>query len=273
MYQPILDAAQLPRSSPSALVGETDLYDFKLRVDLAGDAKHTPQDVRADLAKDMASFANARGGTIIVGAREERDAPRYLGIEKAEAAALHDAYDRAANHLCSPSPRIVARELIDDASGGALILVINVDPIPGAAVGCRHPDHPDRWRFPMRVGREPEFLTPERLPMLIDARHRRLFVLIASIGAGEEVAVVSRTHIITGVGPGVLGKTRAETPARLVSVDATTGCVVLEFAPVRGFTDTDSPAARRLQLPIDDVETVWREDAGWRMRIVGYKDD
>lgn len=266
MYTPILDAIQLPRRLPSALVRETDLFDFKREVTLAGDAKHSRDDVRADLAKDMASFANGRGGTIIIGAREERDGPTYVGISKPDADALHLEYDRSAQRLCSPSPRIVVREIVDDASGGALLLVVNVDPFPGAAVGCCHPLRPDSWRFPMRVGREPEFLRPERLPMLIDARHRRLYVLLASIPDDTAVQLVTMTNFIVGMG-GLAGVTRGATRARKVSLSQEGGVLTLDL-----HTGSSSGRPTRLEVPLDDVASVWQEPGGWCLRLVGYGD-
>ena len=62
LFRPVATTADLPALSAGR---ESGTYDFKGSVDLAK---------KRELAKDVAAFANATGGVILIGAEEDKDA-------------------------------------------------------------------------------------------------------------------------------------------------------------------------------------------------------
>jgi predicted HTH transcriptional regulator len=62
-----------------------------------------------EMAKDVAAFANASGGVILVGAIEDRArriVARYSPMERDLAKRVCDAFNHATRDLCSPKPVI-----------------------------------------------------------------------------------------------------------------------------------------------------------------------
>ena len=99
----------LPRATASFLQ-ERIWFDLKATYSL---------DSQAEMAKDVAAFANALGGAIIVGATEGVTGPDYsrpLGID--HAAKIEDALDKAVRDLCRPSPTVDRSRRAPRADGG-----------------------------------------------------------------------------------------------------------------------------------------------------------
>lgn len=122
--------------------------------------------------RDIASFANAFGGTILVGAEEEPDTAvlkEYVGIPDA------DAEGRRIKQLAlarlDPQPDVETVPI--RTSDGLNVLAINVAPFPGV-VGVRHEI---KWEFYVRRERLNHAVTfGEAEKMLTQDRRGRLLI-------------------------------------------------------------------------------------------------
>lgn len=194
MFTPIQEAAQLPDLRDAT---ERFFLDFKRTYEkkLFPDAKKDRFDHR-EMAKDVAAFANASGGTILVGAIEDQATgmvAKYAPLTKQVAKDISEAFDHAVKDRCSPRPVF---DVVSLTKGTGCIVAVNVWPFPGQPVGvmvkndlktdgCGEP----AYVFPMRVGKHVVYLKPEQLPMMIDPKVRRVAILFARIPAETTVRV------------------------------------------------------------------------------------
>jgi len=125
---------------------EKAILDFKEEYDLADLTKN---DTRFEIAKDMAAFANHIGGTILVGAIENRATGRVGAFKNVNAPPyLVKAIDRA-GVFCLPHP-IATHEQIEldiadqnailrrsDSVGRITLVAINVRPYLNGPVGTK----------------------------------------------------------------------------------------------------------------------------------------
>lgn len=217
---------------------ETDALDFKGKLNRTPDGKiHF-----AELAKDMAAFANAHGGVILVGAYEDRGRGilgKFQGFEAEEAKQVRDAYSRAAKDYCSPSP-VNDSKLIEHPTGK--IVAVNVWPFPGQAVGVR--GESDSWTFPWRSGIDTAFLRPEHLPMLMLAELRRKVALLRSIRPDEKVTIDDGTRY----------------ERYLVEVNENENYTKLAAQPPGASNSYDHIALER-------IERVWKSTDGWEVHV------
>lgn len=156
VFQPVTTARDLPRAGTSA---------ERISFDIKRDTGTGKQDY-FELAKDVAAFANASGGVILIGAAEDRKhgvVGAYMPLSRHRAKEVRDAYNQATRDRCSPRPLV--DPVIIDHQGGAVVAV-NVWPFPGQAVGVRHAKEPLAFAFPFRAGVETIWLNAEQLPML-----------------------------------------------------------------------------------------------------------
>lgn len=89
------------------------------------------------LARQVAAFANAIGGTLLIGAVEEPGTDRlgtYRPLSHDDAVAVEKRYGDAVKDLCSPKPLIDINAIQKD---GGVVVAVNVWPFPGQAVGVR----------------------------------------------------------------------------------------------------------------------------------------
>jgi len=97
LFRPVLKTADLPEIGTAR---ETGTYDFKGSAD--------PTDPR-ELAKDVAAFANAFGGVVLVGAVEDEQThtlKEYSPLPRAVADKLTTAYELAVRDRCDPPPLV-----------------------------------------------------------------------------------------------------------------------------------------------------------------------
>lgn len=221
-----------------------------------------------ELSKDVAALANHVGGTLIVGAQEPEpgNAPKYHGISRIDAEKFARAYEQAVMEHCRPRP--IARPVPVDLPGGQQVLAVNVEPFPDQPVGTRFPSVDQKgqpkpstaWQFPVRVGRDIMMLTPDQLPLLTNARVRRIVILLEQIPQplkyGRAVLVWRNPSNSTTTAP-------VETPLMALSVSAFENLLTTELV-----MDT---AVSKLWIPLDDVETVWRgANDSWFIRVLGF---
>ncbi|MFE8601214.1 AlbA family DNA-binding domain-containing protein [Archangium violaceum] len=143
---------------PPISSSETDALDWKAMV------ADPPN--RTEFAKDMAAFANASGGSIVIGVRQGRatETAEFKPLTQQAARSLARAYEEAARDLISPPPTVetAAIEIEKDGSG-QWILAVNVSPTE--AIFCAVAIKPSQsgetsWLIPKRVASQTRYLSP-----------------------------------------------------------------------------------------------------------------
>ncbi|MBK6940906.1 MAG: ATP-binding protein [Planctomycetes bacterium] len=97
MFIQLEDPSRLPKPGSSS---ENETLDFKC-------AFSDREDRAFEMAKDVAAFANSVGGTILVGACEDRDTRTlriYKPLDAQMAAHAEREYEAAIRALCKPVP-------------------------------------------------------------------------------------------------------------------------------------------------------------------------
>jgi hypothetical protein len=179
-FRPLLDVSDLPSIGSGF---ERDTFDLKTSYDLTK---------TADMAIDVAAFANHLGGTVLVGAAESKGVVgAYKPMHKADCNDLKNAISKAVGARCRPSPRIDLVPLEKDAGH---VLAVNVWPQLGGPVGVRVDADKSKggygggaWIFPVRTGTDAHYVDPENLAMYMLPQIRRVVVLLAQIPTGAKV--------------------------------------------------------------------------------------
>lgn len=191
-FVPRLTADALPRPGAADAI-EGQVLDFK-------EWHHGIQPAPLELAKDVAAFANASGGTIVFGATEsDHRLARYEGNDAAAAAKLCDTLHDVVHKRLRPPPVVVPRAIELD---GTCVVALNVYPYVGQAVGVRvkqtecgdaeHTKNVDAYLFPVRVGEDTIWLNPEQTAMLMIPEVRRAVSMLRQIKENEWVHVEYR---------------------------------------------------------------------------------
>jgi len=183
-WKPINRREELP--APGTL--ESDVLDFKKE----------PSDDSFEIAKDIAAFANASGGTLLVGVAGGSRMVAWAPMKEPVARATIQLYEQSVRDRCAPQP-VIATDLIPIDDG--FIIAINVWPFPGQPVGVELKQtetscektakkiHNDFW-FPRRTTTHTKGLLPEQLPMFFDAKARRMMIAVES-AQGHQVVFIS----------------------------------------------------------------------------------
>jgi hypothetical protein len=195
-------------------------------------------------AKSVAALANARGGSIIVGAVHNQQTGRLVKFVETEPGKTEKLISDAVVSRCSPAP--VYRCVPQQAADGVRVVAIYVEPhMSGALIAVRlksaDPEHrADGWVVPMRVGSDTTYLNPGEWPMYLDARLRRAVVLLGQIGPFEPVTLMPERTSHGGAHP---------QPER---------------GSVNGFNEAENTFTFGVQRrPLDRIESVYRDDNGW----------
>lgn len=250
---------RLTRAEDLPLVGiarEQLLVDFKAQVD---PKRHF------ELAKDVAAFANASGGVVLVGAVEENGKlARYNPLPEALGNEIRAAYSQAVRDRCSPVPLC---DPVAIATGGGFVIAVSVWPFPTQPVGVKISG--DRateghagpgWVFPLRTGVDSVFVRPEQLPMLMLPDLRRMAILLDAIPNDRraDLAVTFRMGVLAH---GSYKK----------------GEQLLDFVEVRLLENVAvfRGAAGKMpetlcHVPLDGIESVWSTGKGWRIAFKGF---
>lgn len=191
----------------------------------------------------------------MIGAGEDgRDAiKQYVPLTDVEAKHVEQRYGDAVRERCSPQPFF---ELARIPKDGGFVVAINIWPFPGQAVGVRgsidksvEGSGMDAHLFPLRSGRSTTNILPEQLPMLMLPEVRRTMIMLAAIPQGEVVAVSHATYYENVM------------ELRVVSVDG--------FANTVAFERSSTSGTWRLFVPLDQIESAWKEDTRWRVHLRG----
>lgn len=258
LNQRIRTWSQLPPAVP-ANVPESWALDFKVA------HKHDA----SEHAKDIAAFANAMGGVILVGVHEKSDSyvRNLLTLDAANRAARD--YEDAARDLLSPRPQVDPTVIPYPEDPARALLAVNVEPFPGQLIGAKLPTT-QAWRFPIRTAaRHCAYVDPERAMIYSDPRSRKNAILLLSIPEGERKAVyvqiMDRKELTQ-----LDSNCEVSLQPELRSVDVDVNTVVL------GIWTTDRSQIVPASAPLEDVQAVWKSSNLWMIRLGGalrtYKD-
>lgn len=221
------------------------------------DFKTLPANSRFEMAKDIAAFANADGGTLLIGAVEDsgtRVLSSYRPLAQAAAARAEHDYSEAVRDLCIPKP-LLTFEHIGVAPG--VVLAVNVWPSVAHPIAVRvradkaHGFGGDAYYFPLRVTTHTIELDPEQVSMLTVPTIRRMSVLLSRIRPGSVVRLQFRRPRHEGA---------VDSQFLFVGVDPLQNRIELAL-PTQSSTT--------FHLPIDAVESAWSDILGWTLAASG----
>ncbi len=235
LFRPVATTDDLPHPGTGS---ETGTYEFKGSVDLAK---------RRELAKDVAAFANATGGVILVGAEQDEvtgTLRKYAPVSEAVAESIADAYDRAVADHCRPLPFAGAVKVRAPPPLDGFVVAVNVNGIPLGPVGVswvKDPKCPN-WAFPLRTTRHTTYITPTELAMFMVPEIRRVAILLDSIPLDQRKGVLLVAN------------------SRAGDADPRT---VTFLGLDQLFTTLNLRAEQsgeKIAIPLDRVASVWRRD-------------
>jgi hypothetical protein len=252
MFTPIRTTAALP---PPGRTNERFYVDFKAE----------PTADAFENAKDVASFANGDGGTILIGAKGSGEfLANYKPLDQKTASDAQRAIDQAVRDRCAPVPLFDVTPIEKD---GGFVLAVNVWPFPGQVVGvelkkgeakcgAKQTEPQGVYFFPRRVGAQTTSIRPEQIPMFMDARVRRHAIMLQQ-AIGQKIVIIDVRAPHSGEDSGM-----ALDAVQLDSIDLTanTWTITLQRA---------LPKPVQIGLPLDAIESVWREGEIWRAGIRG----
>jgi hypothetical protein len=184
-YRPVHKSEELP-----ALGAKREDFNYEFKSTVA-DA------FQAELAKDVAAFANAAGGTILVGASEDKSTNSLQGwvkLSSTEASDARTAFNEAVTRRCSPVP-VIDPQIIERAPG-EFVVAVNVPPYSTLPIGVRVTTDQakegkawDSWIIWVRVGTEAMPFRPEQIAMLMIPEVRHAMTLLDSIPKGKQTGI------------------------------------------------------------------------------------
>lgn len=225
------------------------------------DFKAEPTDDAFEIAKDVAAFANAEGGTLLIGARGRGEyLSKYEPLTRKAASQAQRTYEEAVRDRCSPAPLFNVNSVPYD---DGFVMAVNVWAFPGQLVGVevkqgeakcgKKASQPEGlFFFPLRVGTHTKAISPEQLAMFMDPRVRRIAMCLGE-AKGQKVTVFSSKCD---------RKTHWTEECVVEDVDFMGNAVA-----VRVVDDLDRA---RISIPLDLVESVWRSKDRWNLLIAGH---
>jgi Putative DNA-binding domain len=245
----ITAAIDLP---PLGTSRESGTFDFK--------GEQDPDDQR-ELAKDIAAFANALGGTVLVGAVEDRRRATlgcYKPIQRLEdAEKLKRAYELAITQRCVPQPvaEVVRIETDPTVHPTGHVVAVNVYAAANAPIGVRWDQSGSQsFAFPLRTATQAYFMPPTEIAMLMVPQVRRVAVLLEKIPQNERSDMEIQHSTPQGAPLSFTANFRG------IDDDLTTAT----------FGSTSGPLATST-IPLDKITAVWRrDDRHWYISVDGF---
>ena len=162
---------------------ETETFDLKLKID-----DWEP----VDIAAHVAQLANHLGGSILIGAKEERGRiGRFSPISAEEETKVRRRISEAVEQHAVPVPLVEVLPI--EQEPGKFLVAVNVPPMIGGVVGVRvRPSKVevgyggDAYFFPVRVGVSGGHLTPATMHLHMLPELRRLIVTLNAIECPAE---------------------------------------------------------------------------------------
>lgn len=228
---------------------ETQRLDFKQRPSKRG----------FENAKDVAALANAVGGTLLVGAKD--DPPTglllsYTPMTLPEAAQAQADYDRAVRDRCYPRP-LYGFEKIPFKQ--RVLLAVNVWPYPGQVIGVKVAGDKANegyggpaYVFPLRVGQNTTDLQPDQTAMLMIPTVRRIAIMLSKIPKDEKITVQYKRPIRDSI---------QTEPLWFIDYEILENRLKLE--------NRMASPTEHLFVPLDAVDSVWEDDDGWTIAVDG----
>jgi hypothetical protein len=249
-YSSIRTWSDVPDRAP-ALIPETSVLDFK------AEATSSPE----ERAKDVAAFANALGGVILIGVAEKSDSFERKLLSLSDARRVAREYEDTVRDLLAPRPTIDAVVVECPNRPGFALVAVNCDPFPGQVVGARASE-PNAWRFPVRTAsRHSAYLDPEKAMIHSDPRARKSAILLSSISAPERknIYVQIVEHWVVSDHPPEHVRLNGELCSVQPEANTAEFCAVL----------SDHSERFPFAVPLEDVVSVWKAPFGWLVRIAG----
>jgi len=253
-YKPITVAAELPPAGQP--------FPENLHCDIKGQVPSPVLQGAApvDQACDIAAFANANGGVILVGAHEN---PRgtlsaYVSMTQNEASKVVGVYQQARD-LCSPRP--IIDPLPIERSPGQWVVAVNVDAYAAPPIGVQQDKSNAKWwAFPARRGDENRNLYPEELATIMDPVFRRKLLRLLAIPIPSGATYPLTTLLFSN------GEWKK---CNLIEVDREKG--LAHFEEVQPAAGGGGAQPVQLFIPIDCMLTFWvdHSDNLNRIRIDG----
>lgn len=250
-YQRIEEASSLPPAGPlDSRAREKQDLDFKTFADKGAMWEH---------AKDIAAFANAVGGVLLVGA-DNQSSPRvlkYPGVRGQTVAEVMDIYQRAGT-MCSPAQNVDTVPL--KGPGDVDLVAVNVDPYVDQIVASPSGHRSIGWRFPIRRASQTDDIRPEDLSMFMNPKVRRAYLMLAEIPGNKRSQVNFCFPRINSPTTGV--KTLVTWTLRLENIPKG-----------RNFLVVAQDGATPCHIPLADVLDVWEEsNESWTVKVSGTLD-
>lgn len=245
-YKRIESPEDLPPEGPlDERAREKQDLDFKTFVD--GRRKWEP-------AKDIAAFANALGGVLLIGA-DDQSTPtmlQYPGVAGQTVADVKRIYEEA-GILCSPAQNVDVVPI--KGPRNVDLVAVNIDASIDQVVASPGGHQTtgiltSLWRFPIRRASQTDDLAPQDLAMFMNRQARRAFLLLSEIPVAqrEKVAIYYPKSSAFAF----------EYSLRLADVPRERNHFVL----------ANEPAMCR--VPLGDVLDVWEKDEGvWAIKVSG----
>ena len=264
--RPIESIEHLPAPGVASAGDEATILDFK---------REQSPSVHAEMAKDIAAFANAFGGSILIGVVRENGKTVHRGIPGDVAQSLKESYEQVAKDWCRPTPSV--RPVIIQLGADLFVVAVNIEAYVHGAVGAfiapRGERLPHARIYPRREASHTKFLEPEELPMLFNPHDRIIAIRLLRLTKQERAAIrlmvapppPNLMHFPGSVRPGG-PLTLCECMAELSDVDIDAGAAMFVVRDYEGQPCGDRPAA----VPLSDVEDCWRGATGfWHVRVTG----
>lgn len=141
----------------------------------------------AEIAKDIAAFANSAGGSIFVGISEDRSTRRVAGYSHLTSESIKEHTDaiEKAGRLLNPTPVFaITPSKVNDEH----ILIVTINSSGHSPVGVTVAPTQEKglsqepsFRFPMRVSTNTVYLSPNQLSLLMESRTRRVAAVLSGI--------------------------------------------------------------------------------------------
>lgn len=214
---------------------------------------------RFEAAKDIAAFANAEGGSLLIGGVGKDQLVRYEPLSEENARAAMRVHEEAVRDRCQPPPQFSVVGIPMD--GGGSLVAVNVWPFLGQLVGVRLKRDEVRcgtagsqldgaiW-LPLRVGTHTRSITPEQIPMFIDAHSRRIAISLSQ-AVGQRVVLIATRYKEKGVWGEV---------AVVRTVDSLNDTVTLTVGQNSNY---------QVSLPFKLIEAVCRTGDQWQVYVRG----
>lgn len=258
-YQRIEGPGDLPPAGAlNARAREKQDLDFKTFV---------AKDQMWEHAKDVAAFANALGGVLLIGADNTTDPTvlAYPGVARQTVADVMRIYEQA-GAMCSPAQNIDVVPIKEP--GGVDLVAVNVGPSVHQVVASPG-GHKSAggilghlWRFPVRRGSQTDDIAPENLAMYMNQQVRRAYLIVTAI-TPKARAQVRFYYPDDHQGPG-----GTVTFTRIMDLS------IKDVPSGRNFLVVGKGASLSCRIPLADVIDVWEEsDEVWAVKVSGTLGD